>query len=43
MIAWDDKLWIYTGSVSSNVRHFDFKRITRPMYPLDLEMSWQPY
>ena len=30
------------GAVSPNVRHFDFKRIKRPMFPLDLETSWQP-
>ena len=31
----------FPGAVSPNVRHFDFKRIKRPMFPLDPDTSWQ--
>ena len=30
------------GAMSYNIENFDFKRVPRPIFPLDREMEWQP-
>ena len=31
------------GAMSYNIENFDFKRVLRPIFPLDREMEWRPY
>ena len=31
------------GAMSYNIENFDFRRVPRPIFPLDREMEWWPY